>query len=259
MMVNIKIEQKDYIAIITIDRQQALNALNRELLNQLKELLNNINYETTRCLILTGAGEKAFVAGADIAYMKTLSKKQAEEFSIIGNSIFNKIEHLPIPVIAAVNGFALGGGCELALACDIRIASENAVFSQPEVSLGIIPGFGGTFRLSRLVGEGIAKELLFTGDRVKAPRALEIGLVNAVYTLPELLEKAIEMGEKICKNSPIGVSAIKSVMYEVQKADIYGKMYAEAEYFGNCFETEDQKEAMTAMLEKRPAKPFTGK
>ena len=255
----LKIEQIEYITLITINRQSALNALNVELLHELENIINSINVSQTRCVIITGAGEKAFVAGADIAYLKSLTCKQAEEFSLMGNHVFYLLEKLPIPVIAAVNGYALGGGCELACACDIRLASENAIFSQPEVGLGIMPGFGGTFRLAKLIGQGLAKEYLFTGERITANKALSICLVNAVYPQQELVPNAIEMAKKICLHSPIGINSIKQVFFHNQNEYILQKINIEAQYFGNCFTTEDQIEAMSAMLEKRKPRPFHGK
>ena len=177
----IKFEIEGEFAILTINRPKALNALNSEVLDELDKVLDSIDTYKIRALILTGAGEKSFVAGADIAEMSTLTKEQGKAFSKKGNDVFRKLETLEIPVIAAINGFALGGGCEIAMSCDIRICSENAIFGQPEVGLGITPGFGGTQRLARLVGPGMAKQMIFTGQNIKAEEALRIGLVNAVY------------------------------------------------------------------------------
>ena len=186
----IKYEEEGTTAILTINRPKALNALNSQVLDELDKTLEGIDTTKIRALIITGAGEKSFVAGADIAEMSTLTKKQGEEFSKKGNDVFRKIETFPIPVIAAVNGFALGGGCEISMSCDIRICSENAIFGQPEVGLGITPGFGGTQRLSRLVGMGMAKQMIFTAQNIKAEEALRIGLVNAIYPQNELLNEA---------------------------------------------------------------------
>ena len=172
-------EQDGFVGVITINRPQALNALNSQVLDELKETFDSVNLDETRALILTGAGEKSFVAGADIGEMSSLTKAEGEAFGKKGNDIFRMIETFPIPVIAAVNGFALGGGCEISMSCDIRICSDNAVFGQPEVSLGITPGFGGTQRLARLIGIGMAKQMIFTGRNIKAEEALRIGLVNA--------------------------------------------------------------------------------
>jgi enoyl-CoA hydratase len=178
----IKYDQKGAYAILTISREKALNALNSAVLEELDQVLEAVNLDEVRCLIVTGAGVKAFVAGADIGEMSSLTKAEGTAFGKKGNDVFRKLELLPIPVIAAVNGFALGGGCEIAMSCDIRIASDNAVFGQPEVGLGITPGFGGTQRLARLVGPGMAKQMIFTARNIKADEALRIGLVNAVYT-----------------------------------------------------------------------------
>ena len=183
----INYEVEGAVAVLTINRPKALNALNSAVLDEINEAIDAIDLDTVRALILTGAGEKSFVAGADIGEMSTLTKAEGEAFGKKGNDVFRKIETLPIPVICAINGFALGGGCEISMACDIRICSENAVFGQPEVGLGITPGFGGTQRLARTVGIGMAKQLIFTGRNIKAPEALRIGLVNAVYPVEELM------------------------------------------------------------------------
>ena len=186
----IQYEQKDAVAVLTISREKALNALNSEVLTEMESTIDAIDLETVRCLIITGAGQKSFVAGADIGEMSTLSKADGEAFGKKGNDVFRKIETLPIPVIAAVNGFALGGGCELSMSCDIRLAAENAVFGQPETGLGITPGFGGTQRLARLIPVGKAKEMIYAGTKIKADEALALGLVNAVYSSEELLPAA---------------------------------------------------------------------
>lgn len=183
-------EQKGQTGIITINREKALNALNSQVLDELNTTLDAVNLDEVRCLILTGAGTKSFVAGADIGEMSTLTKAEGEAFGKKGNDVFRKIETFPIPVIAAVNGFALGGGCEISMSCDIRICSDNAVFGQPEAGLGITPGFGGTQRLARLVGAGMAKQMIYTARNIKADEAYRIGLVNAVYTQEELLPAA---------------------------------------------------------------------
>ena len=198
----IKYEEEGTTAILTINRPKALNALNSQVLEELDKTLETIDTNKIRALIITGAGEKSFVAGADIAEMSTLTKKQGEEFSKKGNDVFRKIETFPIPVIAAVNGFALGGGCEISMSCDIRICSENAIFGQPEVGLGITPGFGGTQRLARLVGMGMAKQMIFTAQNIKAEEALRIGLVNAIYPQNELLNEAKKLALTIANNGP---------------------------------------------------------
>ena len=252
----INYNQDGFVGVVTIDRQKALNALNSELLAELDEVFTNIDLNETRCVILTGAGEKAFVAGADIGEMSALSKAEGEAFGKKGNAVFRKIEAFPLPVIAAVNGFALGGGCELAMACDIRLASENALFGQPEVSLGITAGFGGTQRLARIIGVGKAKELLYTTAKVKAPEALALGLVNAVYPLADLLDAAMKMAERIALNAPIAVRATKKAINDGLQTDIDSALDIEAAQFGSCFESNDQQNAMTAFLEKRKPDAF---
>ena len=191
-------EQKGFVGIITINRPKALNALNSQVLDELDQTIDAVDLESTRCLIVTGAGEKSFVAGADIAEMSNLTKAEGEVFGKKGNDVFRKLETFPIPVIAAINGFALGGGCELSMSCDIRICSENAMFGQPEAGLGITPGFGGTQRLARVVGVGKAKEMIYGARNIKADEAYRIGLVNAVYPLEELMPAAEKMAAGLC-------------------------------------------------------------
>jgi enoyl-CoA hydratase len=255
---NLLIEIADGIAVVTINRPAALNALNREVLEDLAAAFAALeSSEDVACVILTGSGSKAFVAGADIAEMQALDAVSAEHFARLGHSIFNAIENFPKPVIAAVNGFALGGGCELAMACDIRIAAENARFGQPEVSLGVIPGFGGTLRLARLVGKGRAKELIFTGDMIDAQEAYRIGLANKVVAAEELLAKARTMATKIASKGSVAVRFAKESVDNGLEMDLDRAGRFEASLFGLCFATTDQKEGMQAFLEKRPAK-FTG-
>ena len=202
-MTNVLLEKKGNIAVATINRPKALNALNSEVLEDLNELVELVNAdEEIRALVLTGSGEKAFVAGADIGEMSTLTKAGGEAFGKKGNNVFRKLETMPIPTIAAVNGFALGGGCELSMSCDIRICADTAVFGQPETGLGITPGFGGTQRLARLVGPGMAKQLIYSAKNIKADEALRIGLVNAVYPLEELMPAAEKLAATIAKNAP---------------------------------------------------------
>ena len=244
---------------ITINREKALNALNSQVLDELNTTLDTVNLDEVRCLILTGAGAKSFVAGADIAEMSTLTKAEGEAFGKKGNDVFRKLETFPIPVIAAVNGFALGGGCEIAMSCDIRICSDNAVFGQPEVGLGITPGFGGTQRLSRLVGAGMAKQMIYTARNIKADEALRIGLVNAVYTQEELMAQAEKMAAGIAKNAPIAVRNCKKAINEGLDVDMDQAIVIEEKLFGDCFETEDQKEGMAAFLEKRKVERFINK
>ncbi len=252
-------EQDGFVGVITINRPKALNALNSDVLKELDACLDGINLETTRALILTGAGEKSFVAGADIGEMSTLTKAEGEAFGKIGNDVFRKLETFPIPVIAAINGFALGGGCEISMSCDIRICSENAVFGQPEVGLGITPGFGGTQRLARIIGVGKAKEMIYAATNVPAEEAYRIGLVNAVYSLEELMPAAKKLAGKIAKNAPIAVRACKKAINEGLDAVMDEAIVIEEKLFGSCFETEDQKEGMKAFLEKRKVEGFQNK
>ena len=240
-MSNVLYEVKGNIGILTINRPKALNALNSEVLNDLDAALDAVDVETIRCLILTGAGEKSFVAGADIAEMSTLTKAEGEAFGKKGNDVFRKIETFPLPVIAAVNGFALGGGCEISMSCDIRICSENAVFGQPEVGLGITPGFGGTQRLARLVSPGMAKQLIYTARNITAQEAYRIGLVNAVYPAEELMPAAEKMAASIAKNAPIAVRNCKKAINEGLQTDIDTAIVIEEKAFGDCFETHDQR------------------
>ena len=252
-------EQKGSYAVITISREKALNALNSQVLDELNETLDAVNLEEVRCLILTGAGAKSFVAGADIGEMSTLTKSEGEAFGKKGNYVFRKLETFPIPVIAAVNGFALGGGCEISMSCDIRICSDNAVFGQPEVGLGITPGFGGTQRLARLVGPGMAKQMIYTARNIKADEALRIGLVNAVYTQDELMAAAEKMAAGIAKNAPIAVRNCKKAINDGLDADMDEAIVIEEKLFGDCFESYDQKEGMAAFLEKRKVEKFLNK
>ena len=249
-------EVKGSYAVITINREQALNALNSEVLDDLDKVISGIDTDTVRVVVLTGAGEKSFVAGADIGEMSTLSKSEGEAFGKKGNDIFRKIETCPIPFIAAVNGFALGGGCEISMSCDIRIASESAVFGQPEVGLGITPGFGGTQRLARLVGPGMAKQLIYTARNIKADEALRIGLVNAVYPAEELMEQAEKLASTIAGNAPIAVRACKKAINDGLDLPMDEAIALEEKLFGSCFESEDQKEGMANFLRKKddPAK-----
>lgn len=249
-------EQEGYVGIVTINRPKALNALNEEVLKDLEAVFDSIDQDTVRAVILTGAGEKSFVAGADIAAMSTMTKEQGEAFGKYGNDIFRKIETFPIPVIAAVNGFALGGGNELAMSCDIRICSENAVFGQPEVGLGITPGFGGTQRLARIIGVGKAKEMLYTARNIKADEAYRLGFVNAVYPQEELMPAAKKMAGIIAANAPIAVRNSKKAANDGLQTDMDQAIAIEEKLFGACFETEDQREGMAAFLEKRKEKQF---
>lgn len=249
-------EQEGFVGVITINRPKALNALNSEVLKELNATLDAVDLENTRALVLTGAGEKSFVAGADIAEMSTLTKAEGEAFGKIGNDVFRKIETFPIPVIAAVNGFALGGGCEIAMSCDIRLCSDTAIFGQPEVGLGITPGFGGTQRLARLIPVGKAKEIIYGAVNIKADEAYRLGLVNSVYPLEELLPAAKKLAAKIAENAPIAVRACKQAINEGLDLDMDQAIVLEEKLFGSCFETEDQREGMQAFLEKRKVEGF---
>ncbi|MDE5950089.1 MAG: enoyl-CoA hydratase/isomerase family protein [Acetatifactor sp.] len=268
-------EQKGQYAILTINREKALNALNSQVLEELDAALDAVDLNEVRCLILTGAGQKSFVAGADIGEMSTLTKAEGEAFGKKGNDVFRKLETFPIPVIAAINGFALGGGCEISMSCDIRICSDNAVFGQPEVGLGITPGFGGTQRLARLVGAGMAKQMIYTARNIMAPEAYRIGLVNEVYsaetdaegnvvkTSQEVLMAAAEkMAAGIAKNAPIAVRNCKKAINEGLDVDMDQAVVIEEKLFGDCFETEDQKYGMAFFLDKNKEKvkePFKNK
>ena len=238
------------VAIVTIDRPKALNALNPEVLADLKAAFEAIDQNTVRCVVLTGAGDKSFVAGADIGSMSTMTKAEGEAFGKLGNDVFLEIESFPLPVIAAVNGFALGGGNELAMSC-----SDNAVFGQPEVGLGITPGFGGTQRLARLVGMGMAKQLVYSALNIKADEALRIGLVNAVYPQAELMENVMKLANKIAKNAPIAVRHCKKAINEGISKPINEAVAVEEKLFGDCFETHDQVEGMQCFLSREKPKP----
>ena len=259
-MTNILLEKKGLIAVATINRPKALNALNSEVLTDLDELVSTVKADADiRALVITGSGEKAFVAGADIGEMSTLTKEGGEAFGKHGNNVFRAIETLPIPTIAAVNGFALGGGCELALSCDIILASEKAKFGQPEVGLGITPGFSGTQRLPRRVGIAKAKELIFSGKVIGAAEAEKIGLVNAVYAPEELIPGAIAMAKSFTANAPIAVKYSKACIDRGMQMDIDDGIALENELFAMCFATADQKEGMSAFVEKRKEKHFQNK
>ena len=251
----VNFEQQGAVAILTIDRPKALNALNPDVLADLKAAFEGIDQNTVRCVVLTGAGDKSFVAGADIGSMSTMTKAEGTDFGKLGNDIFLMIESFPLPVIAAVNGFALGGGCELAMSCDIRICSDNAMFGQPEVGLGITPGFGGTQRLARLVGMGMAKQLLYTARNIDAAEALRIGLVNAVLPQAELMDAAMKMANTIAKNAPIAVRACKKAVNEGMQVSIDKAVEIEEKLFGGCFETHDQVEGMACFLSREKPKP----
>ena len=240
------------IATVTINRPEKLNALNEQTLKELDSLFSKIEISNDiSVVILTGSGEKAFVAGADIKELSQLDKESGMEVSLFGQSVFNKIESLNKPVIAAVNGFALGGGCELALACHIRLASDNAKFGQPEVNLGIIPGYGGTQRLTRQIGKGRAIEYILTGDMISAEEAFRIGLVNKLYSLDELLQEAEKLAEKIITKGKIAITASLASINAADNMPLIEGLKYEAEQFGNTCETGEFKEGTLAFLEKR--------
>ena len=239
MIINIKLDGRTLkaVGIITINRPKALNALNEDVLNELEQAFDAVDLSVVRCLILTGAGEKSFVAGADIGAMSTMTKAEGAAFGKKGNDIFN--------------GFALGGGCEISMSCDIRICSENALFGQPEVGLGITPGFGGTQRLARLVGAGMAKQLIYTARNIDAAEAKRIGLVNEVYPLADLMPAAKKMAAGIAGNAPIAVRACKKAINEGLQVSIDEGVAIEEELFGSCFESYDQREGMANFLRKK--------
>ena len=249
------LETQGAVAVLTVNNPKALNALSPAVLTDIDAAIDSIDMDTVRALIITGAGDKSFVAGADISAMVHMSKADASAYSKQGNDLFLKIEALPIPVIAAINGFALGGGCELAMSCDIRICSEAAMFGQPEVQLGITPGYGGTQRMARLVGAGIAKELIYTARNMKADEALRIGLVNAVYAPDDLMPAALKLANKIAKNAPIAVRLSKKMINDGLALPIDEAVKMEYTLFGNSFETHDQVEGMSCFLSKEKPKP----
>ena len=255
----VKFEQRGPVAILTIDRQEALNALNTQVLCDLDEAITKVEQtDDVHAVIITGAG-RSFVAGADIGEMKGFSAIDGKKFGVHGGGIFLRLENLSKPVIAAVNGFALGGGCELSMACDIRLASEKAKFGQPEVGLGITPGFAGTQRLPRIVGVSKAMELILTAKTIKADEAKAIGLVSEVYPAEELMDKAMELANAICANAPIAVAESKRCIRMGMQTDIATGAAFEAEAFGVTCGTEDKNEGMGAFLEKRKEKHFQNK
>lgn len=259
-METIVVTYENHIACLMIQRPKALNALSTKVLTELSLALDEIhNREDVYCVIITGAGDKSFVAGADIAEMKDKTVQEAREYGAYGNEVFRKIETFRCPVIAAINGFALGGGCELALSCDIRIASEQAIFGQPEVGLGITPGFGGTQRLARTVGVGLAKEMIYTGRNIKAQRAYEIGLVNTVVPQDELLSYTLKVANSITQNAPIAVAYAKKAINDGLQVNIEQGINLEVNMFSQCFDTEDQTYGMQCFLNKEKNKQFSNK
>lgn len=256
---NLFVDKVEKTAILTVNRPSVLNALNKVTLTELLNIMPVLEQDDeVDVVIITGSGEKAFVAGADIAYMQGLTAMEGRAFGALGQQVFRNIEQFPKPVIAAVNGFALGGGCELAMCCDFRLASTRARFGQPEVGLGITPGFGGTQRLARLIGPGMAKQLLYTGQTIGAEDAFRIGLVNMVTEPDKLMVTALSIAKTICQQGQLAVRLCKSALNEGMQSDIDRGMTIEADVFGLCFSTQDQKEGMKAFLDKRKPQ-FTGR
>jgi enoyl-CoA hydratase len=250
----LRIEDRGPVRIVTIDRPKVLNALDAQVVDELTRAVESIATEgSVRGLVLTGGGEKAFVAGADIAAMANMTPAEALAFAGRGHALGDRLTALPIPTVAAVNGFALGGGCELALACDFIYASRKARFGQPEVKLGVVPGFGGTQRLARRVGVSKAKELIFTGDMIDAQAALRIGLVDAVFEPEELMGKVTEVAARIAANGPLAVAEAKKLIHLGQSMSLESAIILEQRGFAGLFATEDQKEGMAAFVDKRAA------
>ncbi len=247
----VRVEREDGVAVLTIDRQEKLNALDPQVTEEIGQALLELEAEGPRAIIVTGAGERSFVAGADISAMSVMSPLEAKRFSEIGHAAMALLDRSPVPTIAAVNGYALGGGCEVAIACDIRIAAENATFGFPEVSLGILPGMGGTQRLPHLVGPAFAKELIFTGRRIGVEEAREIGLVNRVVPQGEALSVARELAAEIAANGPLAVRHAKAAMNRALDVDLVSGLEYEADQFALLFTTEDAREGMGAFAERR--------
>ncbi len=256
LLENITLESKDkVIYCLTVNRPKQMNSLNQATIGEITAAIATVKEDSqARVLLFTGAGEKAFIAGADISQFKNLGSLEARELGLAGQNIAFQLEHLDIPVIAVVNGFALGGGCELAMACDWIIASENAKFGQPEINLGIMPGFGGSQRLMRLVGKAMAMDLCMTGRMIKAEEARGMGLVNQVYAADELMDEAMKLATTLSRKAPIALKFIKQVLRDGQNMSLENSCTLEAELFALCFSTEDQEEGVAAFLEKRPAK-----
>jgi enoyl-CoA hydratase len=251
---NLLLERDGTVAIVTVNRPKALNALNPATLSEILHCCDALAADrTVRCLVMTGAGERAFVAGADIAAMRDMSAVDGRRFALLGQGVMRRIEQLSIPVIAAVNGFALGGGLELALACDVLVASDTAKFGQPEVNLGIIPGFGGTQRLARRIGVAAARWLIFTGETVDAQEALRLGIVNRVVPAGELMPSARQLAATLAAKAPVALQQAKAAINTGSEIDLDDGCRYEAEAFAVAFGTDDRREGMRAFLEKRPA------
>ena len=252
-METVTVTSEGRVAYLTIDRPKKMNALNPQVIREIREALRELEGSGHRALVVSGAGDKAFVAGADIEGMSSMSPVEAKRFSDLSQEAFRLLERLPVPTIAAIEGFALGGGGELALACDLRVASESAVFGFPEVSLGLMPGAGGTQRLPRLVGPEVAKDMIFTGRRVKAKEAKEIGLVGRVVPKGEALKTAKELAAKVAANAPLGVGHAKSAMEAAGDVDLDTGLRYETDLFALLFATADAREGMNAFVERRGA------
>ena len=251
----ILITKENGIGIVTVNRPESLNAMNKDVVIEfISKIEGLLSEEDIRVIIITGSGEKAFIAGADIKLMQKMNKSEAYEFANLGHKLANTVENSDKPVIAAVNGFALGGGSEIALACHIRVASDNAVFAQPEVKIGLLPGWGGTQRLPRIVGKGLANELIITGRNVTAQEALEIGLVNRVVSKEELINTCVDIAQLIIKNSPNAISESIKLINLSSGTELKKGLSKEAEEFSELFETEETTEGLTAFVEKRPPK-----
>ena len=256
---NILLEKKNAIGYVTVNRPKVLNALNMATMEDLRRVFHDIKQDsTTRVVIMTGAGEKAFIAGADIGELAKNDAVAAKEYTHRGQSVLNLIENLGKPVIACLNGFTLGGGCEIAMACTMRLASETAKLGQPEVKLGIIPGYGGTQRLPRLVGKGLAMQMVLAGEMITAQEAHRIGLVNEVVAAADLIPRAEAIAQKIIANAPLAVQWAMEAVNKGMEMSLSEALYLEATLFGLCCATEDKKEGTSAFLEKRPAQ-FKGK
>ncbi len=248
----IQVEKKDDVAIVRINRPEKLNAMNIDVIKQMGNVMDQLDKDDgVKVVIVTGTGEKAFSAGADIEYMSKISPLEAEQYAMTGHATLNKIENLNKPVIAAVNGYALGGGCELALACDLRIASKNAAMGQPEVTIGICPGWGGTQRLMRIVGLARAKDLIYTGRRIGADEAFQMGLVNKVVELPQLLDESMNIAKQIAKNSSIAVRISKTLLNRGIDSDINTGLKLEIFGWSLCFTHPDREQRMTAFVQKK--------
>lgn len=248
--VTVERNEENQVAIVTVTREKALNALNQEVLKELSEAFDQVEKYNIKSVILTGVGDKSFVAGADIAAMKDMTKEQAKEFSAYGSAVFRRIETFPVPVIGAINGFALGGGLELALACDFRVASENAIFGLPELSLGIIPGFGGTQRLMRTITVGRAKEMLYTSERITADIALKLGLVNSIVPIEALREHALSIAKRIAKNAPDAVASAKKAMNGGIDVKVEEGLEIETILFPDTFGSDEQLGRMETFLNR---------